>query len=1006
MLQKILFESNDLKPQENTNHYNKKFSSSKTFDPIIFSKKVLYHKYSKFEYSFSLFCTNNLIYNEKCRIVARFKDFLVLDDSTEFLRRFYSKKELKNRLKKIYNFYENYCKIFPNYMILPESQFLYRNIRKKQKMIDAFNEIKKEEEENRRHLKLGLIDKNKKDKEENIVFTQKIQESIERYHPSVSYALSSTFMSDINNNLNNEFGNNDKSIISISLSSHTPLNLMDLNNYNINEEIYGLDKYFSRNKNSFEKKENNFIDISLNSQNSLFNIVKTLNGETIENNKKNNNTINNDINSNTNSKKNKKDFKSNISQINYNKLNKNKCINNSNNNNIKSNTKKLFSINNINNNNSNNTNNNFNSINNNNKNNNINNNFNSANNNVKKSSKYHSNNKNQKPNLEYSNNINYKRKFISHKQTGSVPISSEVLNSNENNIIEENNTIKIINNINNIIINDGKNNNINNGMVININNNYFQLKDPKKINEKIMKRVKSKEEEMKQNKKNRLIENDKDKEDKDDEYPQFKMFREKRTYTNYNTQNTIKKNKKFFSNDIQSPIKNNISNQIQNIDNKKHRNINSNNFYININNNNINNFNNNNAYKNNNQYSNELKKKNYKKFIENKTINDNFSQTFGCKNNIDLNNYNNNDNILSNKLKISMNKNIKEKSKLDMVNSIDKKNMSLNKKLANNYLTTTQKKKTYQGRFNPYPYEKTTSLNSINNNRRNIYENNNNNNISEKLQLLNICNTTIKPKNNPIKYKLDKKSLIRKNKTNLLQINNNQFLSSFNLQKEKIGSTNIDLDVINLEDNIVKYHKKTIKGLMDNKTQSNSEAEFTVELNNKNNIYKTITNKSLKNDKIKNINDNKNNINNDMNINSNELKTIKAKEMKEKYHKLLRGNKITHGSYDTNNRLHLFKKLKGVNNVISSVTNSINNTTTNNNKRSPLMKKGVLSPSERINSNMSNYIKTQIKNKFNMTQKESSIENNNTITGNKFHLMGKKNKIVDTNNKRMKFIKK
>ena len=93
--------------------------------------------------------------------MARFKDYLVLDDSTEFLRRFYLRKELLQRLKKIFNFYESYCKIFPNYMILPESQFLYRNIRKKQKMIDAFNEIKKEEEENRKHLKLGLSDDKK-----------------------------------------------------------------------------------------------------------------------------------------------------------------------------------------------------------------------------------------------------------------------------------------------------------------------------------------------------------------------------------------------------------------------------------------------------------------------------------------------------------------------------------------------------------------------------------------------------------------------------------------------------------------------------------------------------------------------------------------------------------------------------------------------------------------------------------------------------------------------------
>ena len=135
MLQKLLFESPLVQtPNKSTKDLYLSFALLSK-NPISFSNKILYNKYSKFEYSFSLFCTNNLIFNEKCRIVARFKDFLVLDDSTEFLRRFYSKKELKARLKKIYNFYESYCKIFPNYMILPESQFLYKNIGKKQKMI-------------------------------------------------------------------------------------------------------------------------------------------------------------------------------------------------------------------------------------------------------------------------------------------------------------------------------------------------------------------------------------------------------------------------------------------------------------------------------------------------------------------------------------------------------------------------------------------------------------------------------------------------------------------------------------------------------------------------------------------------------------------------------------------------------------------------------------------------------------------------------------------------------
>ena len=164
-------------------------------------------------------------------------------------------------------------------------------------------------------------------------------------------------------------------------------------------------------------------------------------------------------------------------------------------------------------------------------------------------------------------------------------------------------------------------------------------------------------------------------------------------------------------------------------------------------------------------------------------------------------------------------------------------------------------------------------------------------------------------KNNPIKFKLDKKNMMRKNKTNSLQINNkNEFLNSFNLPKDKITSTNIEIDIINInENNIVRYNKKSIKKYLNNKTQSNSEAELIRDTNNKNSknaLINTCTSKSLKKEKVnKNNNDKKldNNNNNDTNNNNgNEMKIINVKEMKENYHKLLRGNKFTHGFYYLN----------------------------------------------------------------------------------------------------------
>ena len=97
------------------------------------SNNILYKKYSSFKYSYASICINNLMFNEKCRIVSRFKDFLIYDDDTEFCRTNYKKEKLRTTLIKIYNFYDKYNKVFPNYMILPENIYMYKNLRRKKK---------------------------------------------------------------------------------------------------------------------------------------------------------------------------------------------------------------------------------------------------------------------------------------------------------------------------------------------------------------------------------------------------------------------------------------------------------------------------------------------------------------------------------------------------------------------------------------------------------------------------------------------------------------------------------------------------------------------------------------------------------------------------------------------------------------------------------------------------------------------------------------------------------
>lgn len=111
----------------------------------------LYNKYSKKEYSFSNICIDNLMCNDYCHIVSRFKDFLIYDDGTEFLNEFCNKNELTSRLKFIFDFYSTYIHIFPNYLVIPERIFLYKNLRKKQKVIDENNELKLQKNINKKY---------------------------------------------------------------------------------------------------------------------------------------------------------------------------------------------------------------------------------------------------------------------------------------------------------------------------------------------------------------------------------------------------------------------------------------------------------------------------------------------------------------------------------------------------------------------------------------------------------------------------------------------------------------------------------------------------------------------------------------------------------------------------------------------------------------------------------------------------------------------------------------
>ena len=114
---------------------------------------------------------NDILYNEKTHYVEAFKEYLIYEDYSEFLKRFYKASELARKLPKILIFYEKYSKIYANYTVIPESKYMYKNIKRKQKMIDQMqnndinNSDNEEEEEENEEIS-------------NTVFSSKVMNSI------------------------------------------------------------------------------------------------------------------------------------------------------------------------------------------------------------------------------------------------------------------------------------------------------------------------------------------------------------------------------------------------------------------------------------------------------------------------------------------------------------------------------------------------------------------------------------------------------------------------------------------------------------------------------------------------------------------------------------------------------------------------------------------------------------------------------------------------------------
>ena len=225
----------------------KKQQSFKQIEKRVF--KHLYQKYLMPKLFYGKLIAHNIIYNQKTHIVAKFKDYLILDDLSEFIKRYYTKDESLDLLSGYLEYYYKYSYIFPNYTALIESKFIYKNIHRKQKIID-FQQEEEFKMRQRMFEEFHLKHQRKKNKQQiNFIFNNDVYNSIIKQSNDLYTLL---FGSERNKNANSGKKEGQKSFSSIDIKNI----INSIEKYNFDSKIgynYNQNINFKKDK----KKENN-----------------------------------------------------------------------------------------------------------------------------------------------------------------------------------------------------------------------------------------------------------------------------------------------------------------------------------------------------------------------------------------------------------------------------------------------------------------------------------------------------------------------------------------------------------------------------------------------------------------------------------------------------------------------------------------------------------------------------------------------------------------------------
>ena len=111
-------------------------------------KNNLFKKYNITPTQYNKFQISNIMRNGNTHLVSLFKEYLFLNDYSEFITFYFTLYESRKILKVILSIYQKTTYLFPNYTQLHECKYIYNKIYLKQKLIDYLENMEKYEKMN------------------------------------------------------------------------------------------------------------------------------------------------------------------------------------------------------------------------------------------------------------------------------------------------------------------------------------------------------------------------------------------------------------------------------------------------------------------------------------------------------------------------------------------------------------------------------------------------------------------------------------------------------------------------------------------------------------------------------------------------------------------------------------------------------------------------------------------------------------------------------------------